>query len=90
MESRHVRYFVATAEAGTVSAAATREHVTQPGLSRQLRLLEQEIGVSLFDRCGGRLTLSRTGRELLPRARDLLSAAEALRTDAAFHAQGGI
>jgi DNA-binding transcriptional LysR family regulator len=90
VELRHVRYFVAVAESGTVSAAAVREHVTQPGLSRQLRQLEQELGVSLFDRRAGRLTLSRTGRELLPRARDLLAAADALRSDATFHAEGGV
>ncbi|SFE43163.1 DNA-binding transcriptional regulator, LysR family [Actinoplanes philippinensis] len=41
MELRRLRYFVATAEAGTVSGAATRLHLTQPGLSRQLRRLER-------------------------------------------------
>ncbi|WP_230860856.1 LysR family transcriptional regulator [Actinoplanes aureus] len=88
MELRHLRYFVATAEAGTVSGAAGRLHLTQPGLSRQLRQLERDLGVALFDRSGGRLELSTTGRELLPQARDLLQRADALRVAAAFHAHG--
>ncbi|WP_203336450.1 LysR family transcriptional regulator [Nocardioides limicola] len=88
MELRHLRYFVATVDCGTVSAAADHLHVTQPGLSRQLRQLETELGVDLFDRRSGRLTPSRTGRALLPMARDLLERAEALRTAATFHAHG--
>lgn len=90
MELRHLRYFVATVEAGTVSAAADRLHVTQPGLSRQLRQLEHDLGVALFERSGGRLTVSPTGRSLLPLARDLLARAEALRVAATFHAHGRI
>lgn len=90
MQLRHVRYFVATADAGSVSSAAARVHVTQPALSRQLRQLEQDLGVTLFDRGAGRLTLNRTGRALLPRARDLLAAAEALHDDATFHSEGGL
>lgn len=88
MELRHLRYFVATAEGGTVSGAAARLHLTQPGLSRQLRQLEQELGVDLFDRPGGRLTLSRNGRALLPLARDLLERADAFRVAATYHAHG--
>lgn len=88
MELRHLRYFVATAEDGTVSAAAARLHLTQPGLSRQLRQLERELGVDLFDRTGGRLAPSRTGRSLLPLARDLLERADAFRVAATFHAHG--
>lgn len=88
MELRHVRYFVATAEAGTVSGAAARLHLTQPGLSRQLRQLERDLGVTLFDRSAGRLELSTTGRALLPGARDLLHRADALKAAASFHAAG--
>lgn len=90
MQLRHVRYFVATADAGSVSAAAARVHVTQPALSRQLRQLEQDLGVALFDRSAGRLALSRTGRALLPAARELLAAAGALEERATFHARGGL
>jgi len=88
MQLRYLRYFVATAEAGSVSAAAQTVHVTQPALSRQLRQLEHELGVALFDRSAGRLSLNRTGRALLPAAKDLLAAADDLKTAAAFHAQG--
>ena len=90
MQLRHVRYFVATADTGSVSAAAARVHVTQPALSRQLRQLEQDLGVSLFDRGAGRLTLNRTGRALLPAARRLLEAADALQASAAFHRAGRV
>ncbi|MBB2940737.1 DNA-binding transcriptional LysR family regulator [Actinoplanes lutulentus] len=88
MELRHLRYFVAIAEAGTVSGAAGRLHVTQPSLSRQLRQLERELGVDLFDLVGRRLSLSAAGRTLLPLARDVLGRTDALRVAAAFHAQG--
>jgi len=53
-----------------------------------LRQLEHELGVDLFDRTGGRLALSRTGRALLPVARDLLERADAFLVAATFHAQG--
>jgi DNA-binding transcriptional LysR family regulator len=88
VELRHLRYFVTIAEAGTVSAAAARLHVTQPSLSRQLRQLERELGVDLFDLIGRRLQLSPAGRSLLPLARDVLGRAGALRTAATFHARG--
>lgn len=88
MQLRHLQYFVATAEAGSVSAAALAVHVGQPALSRQLRQLEHDLGVALFDRGAGRLTLNRTGRALLPTAKNLLAAADELKAEAAFHAQG--
>lgn len=90
MELRHLRYFVAIARAGTVSAAATSLHVTQPGISRQLQQLEAELGVLLFDRSVGRLALSGAGRALLPLATDLLERTEAFRMAATFHARGGL
>jgi LysR family transcriptional regulator, benzoate and cis,cis-muconate-responsive activator of ben and cat genes len=88
MELRTLRYFVETADAGTVSAAADAVHVTQPALSRQLRQLERELGTNLFDRVGGRLLLSPVGRELLPLARDVLTRAERLAVAAATLSQG--
>lgn len=88
MELRHLRYLVAVAEHGTVSRAAERLHVTQPGLSRQLRQLEHQLGVAVFDRAAGRLTLSSAGRSLVPLARDLLERADAFRVAATFHAEG--
>lgn len=90
MQLRHVEYFVATVDSGSVSAASRALHVTQPALSRQLRQLERDLGVVLFDREAGRLALSRTGQELLPAARRLLAAAEDVRTSALFHAHGEV
>src|SRR5215510_6894773 len=79
MELRHLRYFVAVADAGTVSLAARRLHVSQPALSRQLRDLEDDLGTPLFDRIGRRLRLSRHGGELLSRCRRVLADVESVR-----------
>lgn len=78
----HVAYFTATVDEGSVSGAARRLHLTQPGLSRQLRQLEAELGVALFDRAAGRLVLTRSGAALLPLARQLLEAADRLSASA--------
>ncbi|MCO7240186.1 LysR family transcriptional regulator, partial [Aeromicrobium sp. CnD17-E] len=90
MELRTLASFVAVVDAGTVSAAAERVRVTQPALSRQLRQLERELGVDLFERVAGRLVLSAAGRSLLPLARDVLASAETLRTAARVQAEGGL
>ena len=58
MELRTIGYFVAVADAGSVSAATRLTHITQPSLSRQLRQLEKELGLELFTRQDGRLTLT--------------------------------
>jgi DNA-binding transcriptional LysR family regulator len=88
MELRTLRYFAEVAKAGTVSAAAETLHVTQPGLSRQLRQLERQLGIPLFDRNAGRLTLSAAGRALLPRVHQLLADAERVAIDARVLATG--
>ena len=76
MELRHLRYFVAVADAGSVSRAAIQLRVTQPALSRQIRDLEDELGLPLFDRVGRRLSLTAAGDNLLHRTREILRAAE--------------
>lgn len=82
MELRTVRYFVAVADAGSVSAAAKLVHITQPSLSRQLHQLERELGLTLFAQHSGRLTLTAAGRAFLPNARELLAVSEATKAAA--------
>src|SRR3981189_2044971 len=82
MELRHLRYFVAVAEEENVTRAAARLHVSQPPLSRQIRDLEEELKVSLFERDRRSVRLTRVGRGVLARARKLVLDAEALRVEA--------
>jgi LysR family hca operon transcriptional activator len=77
MELRHLRYFVAAAEAGSLKLAAEEKlHTTQPSLSRQIRDLEHEVGTALFSRSSRGVELSAAGRVLLDHARVILSQAE--------------
>ncbi|MEP7034801.1 MAG: LysR family transcriptional regulator [Dermatophilaceae bacterium] len=88
MELRHVRYFLAVVDAGSVTAASTLVHVTQPSLSRQLHLFERNLGIALFTRSRGRLVLSAAGRQFVPIARDLAGRADAAAEAAATLAAG--
>lgn len=88
VELRHLRYFAAVADAGNVSRAAQRLHVTQPALSRQMQDLERDFGCRLFDRIGRRIVLTRDGDEILERTRQLLADVEALRERARTLAGG--
>ena len=73
MELRHLRYFVAVAEMENVSRAATqRLHVAQPSLSRQIRDLEDEVGVQLLERTAKSVRLTDAGRAFLDEARAIL------------------
>lgn len=76
MDLRLITYFVAVADAGSATKAAAQLHVTQPVLSRQLRHLEHELGLSLFERDGRRLRLTRSGETFLVEARGLLRHAD--------------
>ena len=76
MELRHLRYFIAVAEAENVSRAALKLHISQPGLSRQIHDLEAEIGVQLFVRGAQSLKLSAAGKKFLTEARAVLQRAE--------------
>jgi DNA-binding transcriptional LysR family regulator len=78
MDLRHARTFVTVADLGTVSKAAARLHIAQPALSRQIRDLEQELGLNLFDRVGRRLVLTGEGEQLLGDCRGLLNCASSI------------
>jgi LysR family transcriptional regulator, hca operon transcriptional activator len=77
MELRHFRYFVAVAEAGSLTVAAQRRlHTSQPSLSRQIRDLEDEVGAQLLTRSARGIELTPAGRAFLDHARSVLSQVE--------------
>ena len=76
MELRHLRYFVAVAEEENISRAARRLHVSQPPLSRQIRDLEDELGVPLLERSAKSVRLTGAGRKFLSEARAVLERAD--------------
>ncbi|MGP3959242.1 LysR family transcriptional regulator [Nonomuraea sp. 3N208] len=69
---RELRYFVAVAEELNVTRAAERLFVSQPALSKQLRVLERQLGFQVFERVHSGVALTRQGEVLLPIARELL------------------
>ena len=78
MELRHLRYFVAVAEAGSLTLAAARKlYTSQPSLSRQIRDLEDELGSQLLTRRARGIELTPAGRAFLDHARLVLSQVEA-------------
>jgi LysR family hca operon transcriptional activator len=78
MELRHLRYFIAVAEAGSLTVAAEKKlHTAQPSLSRQIRDLEYEVGVQLMTRSVHGIELTAAGRAFLDHARLALTQAEA-------------
>ncbi|MBY4677124.1 LysR family transcriptional regulator [Marinobacterium arenosum] len=73
MEFRQLKYFVELAEAGSMSRAAVLLSIAQPAISRQLRNLEEELGMALFIRTGRGVELTDAGRVFLDRARAIIT-----------------
>ncbi len=75
MDLRQLEYFVAVVEEANFTRAAARVHVSQPGISAQIRQLEHELGQPLLDRSGRRVRVTKVGEAVLPFARAALAAA---------------
>jgi DNA-binding transcriptional LysR family regulator len=82
MEIYQLRSFAAVAEVGHLTRAAERLHISQPALSSQIKALEDELGLALFERTPVGMALTSAGRRLLTQAQSVLSAAQALRHEA--------
>jgi DNA-binding transcriptional LysR family regulator len=88
MELYQLRSFAAVAELGHLTRAAERLHVSQPAVSAQIKALEEELDVALFDRNAAGMALTAAGRALLADARRVIAAAHSLRSHAvALHGE---
>jgi DNA-binding transcriptional LysR family regulator len=87
VELRQLEYFVAVAEERHFTRAAARLHVAQPSVSQQIKTLERELAVTLFDRSNRTVALTPAGSEILPLATQLLSDARRLRQHAELSAR---
>ena len=79
MNLQQLQYFLAAAEAGSITAAAERLHLAQPSLSEQIRRLEAELGVTLFQRVGRGVVVTEAGAALRPHAEAVLADVEQAR-----------
>jgi len=82
MELYQLRSFAAVAELGHLTRAAEKLHISQPALSAQIKALEEELGVALFERTPSGMTLTAAGQRLLPEATKVVIAARALSSHA--------
>ncbi|HQR52018.1 MAG TPA: LysR family transcriptional regulator [Burkholderiales bacterium] len=82
MELYQLRTFAAVAEFGHVTRAAEKVHISQPAVSAQIKALEEELGVPLFDRMPTGMVLTAPGRRLLALAERVLAAAQDLKAEA--------
>ncbi|WP_284640740.1 LysR family transcriptional regulator [Paenibacillus silviterrae] len=81
MEIKQLRYFIAIAEEKNITAAAARLHMSQPPLSMQLKQLENELGVKLFDRSGKSMELTDKGKALYHKALHLVNNVEEIKNE---------
>jgi DNA-binding transcriptional LysR family regulator len=88
MNLRQLRYVVATADHGTMTAAAQALYVAQPALSRAVRELERELGIELFARSGRGVVLTSAGAQVLHHARVALEAVDAIEEVSAARGNG--
>ena len=88
MDLKQLQYFVAIAEAGSITAAAKKLHLSQPPLSMQLKLLEEEMGTLLIERGPRSVTLTDAGRLLYRHAKQILTMADNALHDLADFNQG--
>ncbi|SCJ58278.1 Cat operon transcriptional regulator [uncultured Clostridium sp.] len=88
MDLKQLQYFVAIAEAGSITAAAKKLHLSQPPLSMQLKLLEEEMGTLLIERGSRSVTLTDAGRLLYRHAKQILTMADNALHDLADFNQG--
>ena len=82
MELYQLRSFVAVAEAGHLTRAAEKLHVSQPAVSGQIKALEDELELALFERTSSGMVLTSAGERLLADAEKVLAAAQAMRNEA--------
>ncbi len=81
MDVRQLEYFMYVANTLNITHAAMRAHVSQPALSRQIRLLEQELGTKLFKRKARGVVLTETGQRLVDRASVMLSGVSRMKSE---------
>ncbi|MFF2156306.1 LysR family transcriptional regulator [Paenibacillus chitinolyticus] len=83
MDVRHLQYFLETAKRRSFTKAAEALHVTQPTISKMIRILEEELGVELFDRTARQIVLTDAGEAVMIQAQQIVRSLENLSVDLA-------